>query len=305
MFTKVVETGGFTAASKALGVPKSTVSRRVAVLERRLGATLLHRTTRRVRLTDAGAAYYERCSRMIAELDAAETVISELESEPRGKLRVTAPMDMGAAVLGGLAIDFLNRYPEIDLDLVLLDRIVNLIEEGIDVAVRPTLLGDSNVVARKIARLRVFVCASPDYVARQGAPATPDELKDHPCITRSGPALSRSWPFRGPDGPIDVQVSPRLAVDDYTIVRDATVAGLGVAFIPWVHCRHELESGRLVTVLDDYELRGSSIYAVYPKGRSTSAKVRAFLDFLSERADAFGPPASAAAPARGGASSPS
>ena len=284
VFTRVVETRSFTAAARLLAMQKSTVSRKVAALAERLGVRLLQRTTRTLGLTDAGQALYDHTVRILADVERAEQAVAELQEQPRGVLRISAPFEFGMQFLGTLIAEFLGSHPEVRAEVVLTDRVVDLIEEGFDVAVRVGPLVESSLVARRLAPLRRWLCASPAYFARHGVPLDPDELARHECLVFSGSATPQ-WLFARADETRRVPIGGRLVVNNFSMVRDAAVEGLGIAFMPVFQCAAELESGRLVTVLEDWTGSGPSLFAVYPTTRHLAPKSRAFIDFLKERMD--------------------
>ncbi len=289
VFTRVAETGSFSAAARDLGLSKSAVSKRVAALENRLGARLINRTTRRLSLTEVGAAFYERAVRILAEMEEAEQAISRLHGEPRGTLRVNMPMSFGIGHVAPALADFMARYPDLRVAMELTDRRVDLIEEGVDLAIRIAELPDSSFVARRLAPARRVVCASPDYWQRRGRPRHPTDLADHSCLIYtylSALSAQREWRFKGPKGPVSVHVSGCLEANNGDALRDAALAGLGVYLAPTFIVGDDLWAGRLEEVLSDYEDSRLSVYAVYPHRQHLSAKVRAFVDFLVER---FGP----------------
>ncbi len=286
VFARVVEDRSFTQAADALGRSKSAVSKAVSQLEDRLGARLLNRTTRRLSLTEAGTAYYERAARILAEAAEADSAVSALQDEPRGTLRINAPMSFGQRHLAPAIGAFLERYPELRLDITLTDRFVDLIGEGYDVAIRIAALPDSSLIAAKLAPNRRVVCASPDYLARAGTPRHPRELRKHNCFGYTYQATGDTWRFVGPDGPATVRVTGSLTANNGEILKAAMIEGLGLALIPTFSIADELKSGELVVVLPDYIDTETSVYAVYPHSRHLSAKVRAFVDYLRDR---FGP----------------
>jgi len=283
VFAHVVEAKSFTAAAGRLGRSKSSVSKAISQLEDRLGARLLNRTTRRLSLTEAGAAFYERAARMLAEAEQAELAVSALQDEPRGLLRVNAPQTFGQRHLGGPVAAFLERYPGLSIEMTLDDHFVDLVDEGYDVAVRIAALPDSSLIARRLAPNRRVVCGSPAYFERAGRPQRPGDLRHHNCFGYAYQVTGDEWRFVGPDGPTSVRVSGTLSANNGAILKAALLDGLGVALLPTFAIDRELREGRLVTVLDAYEDTGTSIYAVYPHNRHLSAKVRAFVDFLAER----------------------
>ncbi|HZD24646.1 MAG TPA: LysR family transcriptional regulator, partial [Alphaproteobacteria bacterium] len=276
----------FTAAARSLGLSKSAVSKQVARLEDRLGARLLNRTTRKLSLTEVGEAFYERCARIVEEAQAAEAEVSNLAAAPRGRLRVNAPMTFGTMHLGPAIADFMALYPELEVELVLDDRFVDLVQEGFDVAVRITSLTDSSLIARRIAPSRHVVCGAPAYFQRHGVPQSPAELRDHVCLRYSYGPTSSVWPFNGPDGPVEVPVNGKLLVNNGEVLREAALAGVGLIASPTFIIGDALREGRLKPVLCDYIPRERTIHAVYPHRRHVLPKVRAFVDFLAQR---FGP----------------
>lgn len=284
-FAKVVETQSFSAAARALGVSKSQVSKQVAFLEEHLGARLLNRTTRRLSLTDAGAAFYDSCQRVLAEAEEAERAVGSLQAEPRGVLKVNAPMSFGILHLAPALPEFARRYPELTVDITLNDRMVDLVEEGFDVAVRISRLTDSSLVARRLAPSRRVVCGAPDYFAAHGVPRHPRDLKAHNCLIYSY-AANEEWRFHGPEGEVAVRVSGSLRANNGEVLLAALRAGLGVAPLPTFIVGPDLAAGRLMPVLPEWADDSASVYAVYPHRRHLSTKVRVFVDFLAER---FGP----------------
>jgi DNA-binding transcriptional LysR family regulator len=285
VFSKIVGTGSLSAAARDLGISPALVSRRLASLEARLGVRLVNRTTRSLHLTDEGSAYFETCTRVLAEMEEADAAISAGRAEPRGILRVALPASFGNQHVAPLVPRFAQRYPDVQLALSLSDRAVNVIEEGFDLAVRIAELADSSLAARKLAPNRRVVCASPAYLRRHGTPRTPEELLQHNCLATD---FSMSWEYRDPQGkPGSVRVTGRYACDNWEVLRDWAVAGLGVALKSTWDVRRHLEEGRLVSLLPGYTFATDvAIYAVYPHRRHLPAKTRAFIEFLAE---SFGP----------------
>ena len=286
-FVKVSETQSFSEAARRLRSSKSVVSRHVSTLESELGARLFHRTTRSLTLTEAGRSYLEHASRILADLEDAKRSVSQLQSAPRGQLRVNAPMSFGLLHLTPALPEFLTRYADIEVDLTLNDRFVDLVDEGFDLAVRIGNLEDSSLVARKLAPIRRVVCASPAYLKAHGVPATPDDLKQHECLYYSNVALSHEWRFVRDNGrPWTVEVRGRLSANNGDALKAAVLRGLGLAILPTFIAGDDLRAGALVTVLDKFIAQDMTVNAVYPHSRHLSPKVRAFIDFLAER---FGP----------------
>lgn len=283
IFARVVEARSFTAAAAALDLSKSAVSKQVARLEDRLGARLLNRTTRRLSLTEVGAAFYERCARILVEVEDAELAVGRLQDAPRGTLRINAPMSFGQLHLAPAVADFLNGHPGLAIDLTLNDRIVDLVEEGYDVAIRISRLADSSLIARRLVPSRRVVCGSPAYFERHGVPRHPADLRRHNCLLYSYLPSAEEWQFVGPDGPAAVRVSGTLRANNGDALEAAMLTGLGVALQPTFIAGRDLQAGRLVAVMPDYVDESASVYAVYPHSRHLSAKVRAFIDFLAAR----------------------
>jgi DNA-binding transcriptional LysR family regulator len=286
IFARVVGAGSLSAAARELGLSPALVSRRLAALESRLGARLINRTTRSLHLTDDGATYYEACARVLADIEEADATVSAGRVEPRGTLRVALPASFGHQHIAPLIPRFAERYPQIQLALSLSDRTVNLIEEGFDLAVRIAHLEDSSLTARKLAPNRRVVCASPGYLARHGRPRTPDELARHNCLTTTDFAMN--WDYKGPDGkPGSVRVTGRYSCDNWEVLREWALAGLGIALKSTWDVHRLLVDGSLVEVCTGYTFHSDvAIYAVYPSRRFLPAKTRVFIDFLAE---SFGP----------------
>lgn len=279
-FVKVVEAGSFSEAARELDVPKSTLSRRIARLEERLGAQLLHRTTRTVHLTDLGAAYYERCRQIVEDIRDAEDSVKRLQSEPQGLLRVTGPSYNGNIAFAKLFTDFLMMYPKVELDLLLTNRVVDLVQEGFDVALRGGRLQSSSLMARKLGANTHIVVASPDYLARRGTPQDVEALASHDCLLRdTGGAQGTRW--ADVHGNF-IRVQGRMRADDIEILRHAAQQGLGLAMLPSPAVSEDLEAGRLVRVLEGVVEQQAGFYAIYPANRHLSAKVRAFVDFSAK-----------------------
>ena len=289
IFVRIVATGSLSAAAREFGLSTAVVSRRLAALEARLGARLLTRTTRTVRLTDEGAAYHEACVRILAEVEEADDAVSAGRAEPRGSLKVALPASFGHQHVAPLIPQFADRYPRIQVALSLSDRAVNVIDEGFDLAIRIAELEDSALAARKLAPNRRVVCASPDYLRRHGTPREPEDLVNHNfLVTTWGHDFSMLLDYKGPDGgPGSVRVSGRYACDNWEVLREWALAGLGVALKSTWDVRRHLEDGSLVALCPGYSFDSDvAIYAVYPHRRHLPAKTRAFIEFLAE---SFGP----------------
>jgi DNA-binding transcriptional LysR family regulator len=287
IFVKVVELASFTAAAEALEMSQPVVSKAVTRLEEKLGARLLNRTTRRLSLTEAGSELYGRSVRALAEIENAELEVARFQTEPRGLLRVSAPMSFSILQLGPVLQGFLSRFPGVQLELNLDDRQVDLVEEGFDVAVRIGQLQDSNLIARKIAPCRQVLCASPAYLAQRGEPERPEDLLEHSCILYSLVSAPREWRLAGPDGELHtVPITGSMQSNNGLVNRAAALAGGGIVLLPTFYLGEQLRSGALKPVLCKFKPQELAVYAVYPERRNLMPKVRSFVDFL---ASTFGP----------------
>ncbi len=285
VFSAVAQAGSFSNAAASLGMPKSTVSRRIASLEAQLGVRLIQRTTRKLSLTDAGADYAERCRAIQLAADEANEALQSAGDNPRGLLRITAPYEIGRNEITAVLADYCRAYADVEVEALYTDQVVDLVGEGFDLAIRTGDLIDSSMVARRLGPTQRFLCASPDYVARKGAPTEPLELPEHDIVVFDAPAAlgGTQWTLTGPGGDIEVTVRPRISVNDFPSVAHMVRQGLGIGLIAsWV-CHDDLRAGRLVRVLEAHTPKEKSIYAVYPSRRLMSAKLRVFLDLLSER----------------------
>lgn len=279
IFTRVVEQGSFTGAGRVLDLPKSTVSRRIARLEDRLGIRLLQRTTRKLSLTDAGRIYFDRSTRIVADFEDAELAVLELQSEPRGRLRVSMPAEFGEQIWSVLQA-FLERYPQVHLELDLTNRYVDLVDEGFDAVIRAGRIADSTLIARKLISTRTLFVASPAYLERRGIPETLDALREHDCVVMGVFGHQATWRGRGPRGEVKVRVQGRLAANNLLVLKKAVLAGFGIGLLPDSLCALELEEGKLKEVLSHACLEPTPISVVYPSARHLAPKVRAFVDFL-------------------------
>jgi len=286
LFIKVVDANSFTEAAKMLGITPSAVSKQITRLEDRLGVQLLNRTTRRIAMTDVGAAYYERCVRIMAEVQEAEAVVSNLYTKPRGLLRVSVPVILGQLHFAPAAPLFLTENPEVQLELIMNDRYVDLIEEGFDLVVRIDELPDSSMVAKRLAPNRRVVCAAPRYFEAHGSPETPDDLMRHNCLTYGPHYPHKEWFFKTGDTRRAVRVSGNFQTNNAQALRIAALGGLGLALLPTFIVGNDLRQGLLRPVLSQYVSSDTAIYALYPHSRHLSPKVRAFVDFMAQR---FGP----------------
>ncbi len=282
MFARVVDDGSFTHAAASLGVSKSFASKQVSRLEDRLGVRLLNRTTRRVTITDVGAAFYERVKVLLADLEDAEATVQELHESPRGTLRVSLPVSFGIQYAAPLVAQFLALHPQLAIDVDYLDRRVDILAEGYDMVVRIGKLTDSSLIARKLASSRLHICASPAYLAEHGVPTRPDDLRDHQCLLYRylGTGHTHTWHFTGPSGQKAVRVTGRMIANSGEAMMDAAIRGLGVVRLPDFIVGNALRRGDLTPILDEWTLDGAGIWALYPHSRHLSAKVRLFVEFL-------------------------
>ncbi|MGN6461589.1 MAG: LysR family transcriptional regulator [Pseudolabrys sp.] len=284
VFVRVVSLGSFSAAARALGLSQTMVTKHIAALEERLGVTLLHRTTRRLRLTEAGERYLQSSERILAEIEEAETLAVADRVEPRGRLRLNVPLAFGMREIAPILPRFAAQHPKLTVDLGLADRVVDLIEEHWDLAIRIGRMSDSALVARKLAPLRLLVCAAPAYLKEHGTPKTVDDLRHHSCLgyTLSATVSADRWLF-GKDGKISVPISGRMRADNGDALRLAALEGLGLIYQPTFLLADDLRAGRLRAVqLDQPPVTFDGVFAVYPADRHPPAKVRACVDFLVE-----------------------
>lgn len=281
-FVTVVETQGFASAARKLKVSPSVISRIVTDLEQHLGVRLLTRTTRVVRLTDAGAGFYEDCKTILAAIAAAELSAASASRTPRGQLTVTAPVLFGKMYLMPVVHDYLKRYPAVNLDCWFMDRIVDLVDEGVDVGIRIGELPSSSLQAIAVGKVRRVLCASPGYLEAHGVPQHPDDLKSHVTIQATGLSASPEWRFRTNGRTLSVPIQPRLTTTTNDSAIAAASAGLGIVRLLSYQVARELADGTLRIVLADYERDTLPVHVVHREGRHVNQKVRAFLDFAIE-----------------------
>lgn len=281
-FRQVAELASFSAAAEKLNMSNGAVSKHVSALENHLGVQLLVRTTRYVGLTDSGRSYLERCARILDDIGESEIALSRHHTTPRGTLRVNAPVSFAILHLGALFAEFLQRYPEIQLDLNLNDRFVDPVEEGFDMVIRIIRqLPDSNLIARKLADIDYVICAAPSYLKRAGTPRIPEDLASHECLLYVQGSPHNELRLQGPTGEWRVKVPPaRYQSNNSLPLRDALVAGLGIALIPALYVNDLLDTGKLAPVLQQYQFEPSNLYAIYPRSRHLSAKVKALAAFM-------------------------
>jgi len=280
-FVRVVEAGSFTAVAAEQNTTQPTISRQVAALEDHLGARLLTRTTRALTLTDDGRAFYEHALRALEAIGEAENAVGRRQAKPSGSLRLAVPVVLGRRHIVPRLARFLARYPEVAIDLAMSDGFVDLVEQGIDLAIRVGEITDQSLVARKIGMVRRVTVASPAYLKAKGTPRTPDDLKRHDCIVYTRLATGNRWHFESRDGPLSVTVSGRYRVDNSDAVREGVLAGLGIAVIPAFAFSDEIKRGTVKVLLKAYEPKLLPLNAVYPSRRYVPLRVRAMIDFLS------------------------
>ena len=281
-FTAVVEAGSFVGAMDATGLSKPAVSRHVSELEAHLGTRLLQRTTRRLSLTSEGQDYYQRCKDILAAVQEAEAVAGSSTGQAQGLLRIGAPQTFGALHLAALWGQFAAQNPHVTLDIVLSDRVVDLVEEGYDLVVRIARLTDSSLVSRPLARTRIVLCASPQYLARHGTPTHPHELAAHDVISYTYWALGDVWPFQGPDGEVTVRTRSRIRANNGDTCLAAALAHQGIIMQPDFLVHEALRAGTLVELMPQFQGTELGIFAVYPTRKQLPLKVRRLVDFLVE-----------------------
>lgn len=279
-FCAVVEAGSFVAASEAMGMSKAAVSRYVSELESRLTVRLLHRTTRRLSLTAEGDVFYVRCRELLAGVEEAEAELTSSTSVARGVLRINAPVSFGIRHLAPLWGEFHARFPDVELNIDLSDRLVDIVEEGFDLAIRIASLRNSSLVSRRLTTTRLLVCASPEYIRAHGAPEKPEDLANHRVIAYSNLATGNEWHFQGKEGPVSARVRPWMYANNGETCCAAAVAHQGVVRQPSFLLQEDLDAGRLVELMQQYRSAEMGVYAVYPTRKFVTPKVRALVDFL-------------------------
>ncbi|MBN8758388.1 MULTISPECIES: LysR family transcriptional regulator [Variovorax] len=283
VFRTTAATGSFAGAARQMGLSAAAVSKNIAQLEAHLKVRLINRTTRQMSLTEAGAAYHERLSRILDELSEADAALAPMGSSPGGVLRVSAPLTFALTSLSPAIPEFMARYPNLRLELNLQDSRSDIIGEGYDLAIRGSdRLEDSSLVARRLMTMDHVLCGAPGYFATAGRPARPEDLKAHECVQFTLSGHANKWTFSRAGRSVAVPVDGRYKVSSSIAVRDALLAGFGLSLIPRIYVEHELASGRLQAVLEDWEADKTPVYAVYPS-RHLAAKTRVFVDFLAER----------------------
>lgn len=284
IFVKVVELESFSGAARELMLSKSQVSKQISRLEDRLGARLMHRTTRRMSLTDVGRVFYQRCVHILADLEEAELSIGKLQSEPRGTLRISVPMSFGVMYLAPALSDFMSAFPDLQVDLNFSDRQIDIVDEGYDMAIRIGALADSSLIARKLAPVQLFLCGSPRYLECIGSPSHPSDLKKHNCLRYRYFSTGSAWSFYSGQGKESVKVEGSLQTNNGDALREAALHHIGLCILPDFLVFEDLKAGRLVRVMEDWTVgEAFYIWALYPHNRHLSAKVRLFVDYLLNR----------------------
>ncbi len=282
-YAAVVAAGSFTGAAERLGISKALTSKYVGQLEEHLGVRLLNRTTRRLNVTEVGQAYYQRCRQLLDDMDELEAAVRQQQQVPQGRLLVAAPTTFGERYLTRAVADYLTEQPGVSVELVLADRFVNIVDEGFDLAVRIGRLSDSSLIARRLAAMRVALCASPEYLQRAGVPAHPKDLASHSCVIDTNIQDPERWAFREHGRTFRVEVTGRFQVNNAVAVREMLRAGQGIGRCPFYVVEEDVHAGRLQTLFHDYEAIEYGVYAVYPHNRHLAAKVRTFVDYLVAR----------------------
>lgn len=281
VFVKVVQMGSFSKAAKALGMPNSTVSARVSSLEKRLGVSLLKRTTRQLHVTEIGQVYFEKALQGLNEITQAESSVISSQETPRGTLRITAPVFLANYLLVDVLAEFGKQYPEVDLEMILSDETLNLVSEGVDLAIRAGDLKDSSLIAKKLGTAYFAPFASPQYLKKHKTPKTPKELSEHQCIQFT-PLGKETWTLEGAKGKAQVPVMTRVKVNELEVVKSLALAGLGIALLPTFFCTVESKKGKLVQLLPGWRSNPRPLHFVYPAHRYPSPNLRAFLKVASE-----------------------
>ena len=283
-FTQVVQSGGFAAAARKMGVSRSTVNKLVINLENELKVQLLQRSTRQVNPTPTGLAFYERCLNILAELEAAELAVSALQTTPKGTFKINAPMSFGTLFLGKAIADFTAQYPELQVQLTLEDRFIDPIAEGYDLTIRiARSVASANLVNRTIAPVPRVLCAAPNYLTKHGTPTHPEQLSQHSCLHYGQIVTGNQWQLSKGDREYRLTVTGVFCSNNGEVLKDAAVRGLGVALLPTFIVRDELDSGRLSTVLSEYQLPAIELCIIYPLNRHLNTKIKLFVEFFSDR----------------------
>ncbi len=282
VFVRVAKAGSFASGARELDISRAMATKHIMQLESDLGTRLFNRTTRSLSLTDVGISYLERCQRILYEVEEMEAAVTHLQTEPRGVLRISAPPVIGATHIASAVSEFLKIHPDLTVEMILQTSPIDLIDEGIDVAICLGALDDSSLVARKMASSLLVVCGSPDYFSQHGIPKTPDDLLNHSCLVNWAIAPKDKWRFKTETGYTTINVSGRIQANVADPIRIAAISGLGLVMLPLYMVGRDIEKGKLKVVLENYLLPPLDVHAVYPHRKYLSAKVRSFMDFLQE-----------------------
>ncbi|QUM74891.1 LysR family transcriptional regulator [Moritella sp. 24] len=277
-FVAVAETESFTAAAKRLGISTAQVSRQISALEERLSAKLFYRTTRKVSVTEVGGIYYQHCRQVMDGLADAERAISNLQSTPKGKLKITAPITYGERSVAPLVNDFVTQYPELEVQLVLSNQQIDLIDEGFDLAIRLGQLGDSSMIGKRLATRKQYVCAAPEYLSAFGAPHTLSELDRHNCLS----GTLDYWRFQEKGKARNIRVKGNFSCNSGPVLVDAALKGVGIVQLPDYYVQEYINQGQLIEVLPNYREPDDAVWALYPQNRHLSPKVRMLVDYLAK-----------------------
>jgi len=280
VFTKVAKAGSFAAGARDMGLSRAMATKHIMHLENLLGMRLFNRTTRSLSLTEAGASYLERCTQILAEIAEMEDAVTHLQTEPRGTLKISTPPFIGAAHIAPAIAEFMLRYPDLSVEMIIQSTMADIVDEGIDVAILLGTLEDTSLVARKLASSPVILCGAPSYFEQYGKPEKPEDLLKHSCLVNWTVPPRDQWRFRGKDGEFRIKVAGRIRANSATPIRIAALQGLGLLMMPTYVVGLDIKKGRLVTALDEYMPSPMDVHAIYPHRKYLSAKVRVFLDFL-------------------------
>lgn len=283
IFVRVVTLGGFAAAAREADISATMVAKHIQALEARLGSRLLNRTTRHQRLTEVGEVYYQRCRKLLSEVDAADSTVSQLRAAPRGTLRVAAPVTFGTRRLIPALADYLRQFPDVNVDLSLNDRVIDLIDEGFEVAIRVGHLKDSQLIARALHPYNSVLCASPEYLRRRGRPKTPEDLHEHDCLGFSFSGIRGRWRLVQAEEDQTVMFTPRLRANNGEGLRQAALAGVGIVMQPEVLLGDDIKEKRLVRILPAWQVPSRPLHVVYVRDRQMTPKLQCFIDFVAAR----------------------
>ncbi len=280
VFVRVAKAGSFAGAARDLGISRAMATKHIMQLESELNTRLFNRTTRSINLTEVGECYLERCQQILLDVEEMEAAVTHLQREPRGLLKISAPPVIGATHIAPALTEYLKGYPELSVEMVLKGGQVDLIDEGVDIAIYLGPISDTSLVARKLASSALVVCASPSYLERHGIPQDPEDLEDHSCLINWAIPPRNKWRFKGILGDREVTVSGRMQANMADPIRVAAVNGLGLVMLPRYIVGRDIEKGKLLPIMEDYAITPLDIHAVYPHRKYLSAKVRSFVDFI-------------------------